>query len=121
MEQRKYDFAEAAVFGFSSGIGWYLAIVAFAAVRQKLKYADLPKVDYTEEVEGVKAVDKYTLQFKLSREFPQFLYSLAMPFTFVASRTLNMCYFLLLLLLSHMLLKLKSINIVIQVYKNSTK
>ncbi len=43
MEQRKYDFAEAAVFGFSSGIGWYLAIVAFAAVRQKLKYADLPK------------------------------------------------------------------------------
>ena len=43
MEARKYDFAEATVFGFSSGIGWYLAIMAMAAVLQKLKYADLPK------------------------------------------------------------------------------
>jgi len=43
MEQRAYNFPEALVFGFSSGIGWYLAIVAMAAVLQKLKYADLPK------------------------------------------------------------------------------
>lgn len=43
-------------------------------------------VDYSQEVEGVKAIDKYTLQFKLSREFPQFLYSLAMPFTFVVAK-----------------------------------
>ena len=42
MEQRAYRFSEATVFGFGSGIGWYLAIVAFAAVRKKLKYADLP-------------------------------------------------------------------------------
>ena len=43
MEQRQYTFAESIVFGFSSGIGWYLAIVSFAAVLQKLKYAHLPK------------------------------------------------------------------------------
>jgi Na+-transporting NADH:ubiquinone oxidoreductase subunit E len=43
MEQRQYVFSEALVFGFSSGIGWFLAIVAFSAVLQKLKYADLPK------------------------------------------------------------------------------
>ncbi|MEK9657166.1 MAG: NADH:ubiquinone reductase (Na(+)-transporting) subunit E [bacterium] len=43
MEARKYNFAEATVFGISSGIGWYLAIMAMAAVLQKLKYAQLPK------------------------------------------------------------------------------
>jgi len=43
MEQRGYGFVESVVFGFSSGIGWFLAIVTFSAVLQKLKYADLPK------------------------------------------------------------------------------
>ena len=43
MEQRQYSFPEAVTFGFSSGIGWYLAIMAFAAVLQKLKYAEMPK------------------------------------------------------------------------------
>ena len=43
MDQRQYTFSEATVFGFSSGIGWYLAIVTFSAVLQKLKYANLPK------------------------------------------------------------------------------
>ena len=43
MEQRQYNFSEALVFGFSSGIGWFLAIVGFSAVLQKLKYANMPK------------------------------------------------------------------------------
>ena len=43
MEQRAYTFIESVVFGFSSGIGWFLAIVCFSAVLQKLKYAHLPK------------------------------------------------------------------------------
>jgi len=42
MVQRDYDFAEAAVYGFGSGIGWFLAIVALAAVRERLKYNDIP-------------------------------------------------------------------------------
>ena len=42
MVPREYTLAEATVFGFSSGIGWYLAIVALAAIREKLKYSDVP-------------------------------------------------------------------------------
>lgn len=43
MRERAYDFSESVVFGASSGIGWYLAIVGMAAVQQKLKYSDVPK------------------------------------------------------------------------------
>ena len=42
MVQRDYTFAEASVFGVSSGIGWMLAIVALAAIREKLKYSNVP-------------------------------------------------------------------------------
>lgn len=38
----EYSLAESAVFGFSSGIGWLLAIVAIAAIREKLKYSNVP-------------------------------------------------------------------------------
>ncbi len=38
----EYNLAEATVFGFSSGIGWLLAIVAIAAIREKLKYSNVP-------------------------------------------------------------------------------
>lgn len=50
------------------------------------KNSKLPATNYDEEVEGLKAVDKYTLQFTLAKPFPQFLYSLAMPFTYAVSR-----------------------------------
>jgi Na+-transporting NADH:ubiquinone oxidoreductase subunit E len=43
MLQRPYTFGEATVFGFGSGIGWMLAIVSFAAIREKLKYSNVPK------------------------------------------------------------------------------
>jgi len=42
MVERDYDFAEASVYGLSSGLGWALAIVAMAGVREKLKYSDIP-------------------------------------------------------------------------------
>lgn len=42
MAQRDYSLAEASVFGFSSGIGFFLAIVALAAIREKLKYSNVP-------------------------------------------------------------------------------
>lgn len=42
MAQRDYTFAETAVFGFGSGWGFFLAIVALAAIREKLKYSDVP-------------------------------------------------------------------------------
>ncbi len=40
--ERGYNLAESTVFGFSSGIGWLLAIVAMAAMRQKLRYSHIP-------------------------------------------------------------------------------
>jgi len=43
MVQRDYTLAEAAVFGTSSGIGWMMAIVALAAIREKLKYSNVPE------------------------------------------------------------------------------
>ena len=42
MVQRDYVLLEATVFGFGSGIGWMLAIVALAAIREKLKYSNVP-------------------------------------------------------------------------------
>lgn len=42
MVQRDYQLSEATVFGFGSGIGWMLAIVALAAIREKLKYSNVP-------------------------------------------------------------------------------
>ena len=42
MAERDDTIAEATVFGFSSGIGWLLAIIALAAIREKLKYSNVP-------------------------------------------------------------------------------
>ena len=42
MVQRDYTFAESAVYGFGSGTGFFLAIVALAAIREKLKYSAVP-------------------------------------------------------------------------------
>ena len=42
MVQRDYTFSESVVYGFGSGIGWALAIVALAGIREKLKYSDVP-------------------------------------------------------------------------------
>jgi Na+-transporting NADH:ubiquinone oxidoreductase subunit E len=44
MVQRNFStLAEATVYGFSSGIGWLLAVVLFAAIRERLKYSNVPK------------------------------------------------------------------------------
>jgi Na+-transporting NADH:ubiquinone oxidoreductase subunit E len=43
MQEREYDtIAEATVFGFGSGIGWMLAIVALSAIREKMRYSNVP-------------------------------------------------------------------------------
>ncbi|MCY9820965.1 NADH:ubiquinone reductase (Na(+)-transporting) subunit E [Aeromonas media] len=43
MAQRDYDFIESLVYGAGSGLGWLLAIVAIAGLRQKMKYSDVPE------------------------------------------------------------------------------
>ncbi len=42
MVGRPYNLSEATVFGFGSGVGWMLAIVALAGVREKMKYSNVP-------------------------------------------------------------------------------
>ena len=42
MQERDYTFAESAVFGVSSGLGFAIAIVAMAAAREKLAYSNVP-------------------------------------------------------------------------------
>jgi len=43
MQQRNYaNVLEATTFGLGSGIGWLLAIVCIAAIREKLKYSNIP-------------------------------------------------------------------------------
>ncbi|MEZ4333288.1 MAG: NADH:ubiquinone reductase (Na(+)-transporting) subunit E [Myxococcota bacterium] len=42
MQERDYTLPEAAVFGLGSGIGWALAIVMLAAIREKLRYNNVP-------------------------------------------------------------------------------
>jgi Na+-transporting NADH:ubiquinone oxidoreductase subunit E len=43
MVERDYTLGEATVFGVGSGIGWALAIVALSAIREKLKYSNVPE------------------------------------------------------------------------------
>lgn len=43
MVERDYNLAESTVFGIGSGIGFALAVVALAAIREKMRYSDVPK------------------------------------------------------------------------------
>lgn len=43
MQERNYDtIGEATIFGLGSGVGWFLAIVAIAAIREKIRYSNIP-------------------------------------------------------------------------------
>ena len=42
MVERSYTLAESAVFGLGSGIGWALAIIALAGIRERLRYSNPP-------------------------------------------------------------------------------
>ncbi len=42
MISKEYNFSESVAFGLGGGFGWFLAIIAIAAIREKLKYSDVP-------------------------------------------------------------------------------
>jgi Na+-transporting NADH:ubiquinone oxidoreductase subunit E len=42
MVEREYNFGESVVYGMGAGVGWALAIVTLAGIREKLKYSDVP-------------------------------------------------------------------------------
>ncbi len=43
MVERSYNLLESIVYGLGTGLGWMLAIVMLAAIRERLKYADIPE------------------------------------------------------------------------------
>ncbi|MDE2667422.1 MAG: NADH:ubiquinone reductase (Na(+)-transporting) subunit E [Acidobacteriota bacterium] len=42
MVERDYNFGESVVFGLGSGIGWFLAVVALASIRERMRYSNVP-------------------------------------------------------------------------------
>ena len=42
MVERDYTFGESVVYGVGNGIGWFLAVVALAALREKMRYSNVP-------------------------------------------------------------------------------
>jgi len=42
MVSKEYNFSESVAFGLGGGFGWFLAIIAIAAIREKIKYSDVP-------------------------------------------------------------------------------
>lgn len=64
------------------GLGWWTIDGKVKGLNEwRDANAKADKVDYDQEVEGLKALDSHTLQFTLVKPFPQFLYALAMTFT----------------------------------------
>ena len=43
MVQRDYNFAESTAYGFGVGVGWALALVILAGLRERMKYSDIPE------------------------------------------------------------------------------
>lgn len=67
--------------------GWWLLDGKIKGLNEwRKKYENQTAVNYDDIVEGLKAVDSHTIQITLSKPFPQFLYSLAMPFTVVVAK-----------------------------------
>lgn len=42
MVSREYNFSESVAFGLGGGFGWFLAIIAIAAIREKIQYSNVP-------------------------------------------------------------------------------
>jgi Na+-transporting NADH:ubiquinone oxidoreductase subunit E len=43
MADRNYDFFESVVYGAGGGVGWALALIALTAIRERIRYADIPR------------------------------------------------------------------------------
>lgn len=66
--------------------GWWLLDGKIKGLNEWREKFSTSKTKYDEPIEGLTALDEHTIEFKLTRAFPQFLYALAMPFTFAIPR-----------------------------------
>lgn len=70
----------------NNSTGWWLLDGKIQGLNEwRDKYAG-KTANYDEKIEGLQALDDYTLQFKLTKKYPQFLYSLAMTYTYAVAR-----------------------------------
>lgn len=67
--------------------GWWVLDDKIVGLNEwRTKYNETEATNYDEEIEGLKKVDDYTFSMKVKRPFPQILYALAMPYTFVVPK-----------------------------------
>jgi oligopeptide transport system substrate-binding protein len=67
--------------------GWWLFDDKIVGLNEwRSKYASAETTNYEESIEGLKKVDEYTIEIKLKRQYPQFLYALAMPYSFIVAK-----------------------------------
>jgi oligopeptide transport system substrate-binding protein len=67
--------------------GWWLFDDKIVGLNEwRLKQVALEKTNYEELVEGLKKIDDYTIEIKLKKQYPQFLYALAMPYSFLVAK-----------------------------------
>ncbi len=67
--------------------GWWLLDDRLVGLNEwRTKNSTTENTNYEEEIEGLKKIDEYTLQMRLKKPYPQFLYALAMPYTFIVAR-----------------------------------
>lgn len=67
--------------------GWWVIDDRLVGLNEwRTKYSGAEPTNYDEEIEGLKKIDDYTVQMKLKKPFPQFLYALAMPYTFIVAK-----------------------------------
>ncbi len=70
----------------NTSTGWWLLDGKLVGLNEWRDKYNGKKANYADEVEGLKALDDYTLQFKLTQKYPQFLYSLAMVYTYAVPK-----------------------------------
>lgn len=70
----------------NNSTGWWLLDGRIAGLNEWRDKYNGKEANYSEKVEGLQALDDYTLQFKLTSEYPQFLYSLAMVYTYAVPK-----------------------------------
>jgi len=73
--------------------GWWLLDDKIVGLNEwRTKYSVLEVTNYDEPIEGLKKINEYEFEIKLKKQFPQFLYALAMPYSFIVAKEVVLFY-----------------------------